>query len=90
MKIVEDSKNFACLDVQDFTSKIQAFIDFLTTEDGKAIVDWKSNKEIEKQIWNEVDDYFYNLSLEIDKQIPFEILDEFVEEIIKIAKKLML
>ena len=35
MKIVEDSKNFACLDVQDFTSKIQAFIDFLATEDGK-------------------------------------------------------
>lgn len=35
MKIVEDSKNFACLDVQDFTYKIQAFIDFLATEDGK-------------------------------------------------------
>lgn len=35
MKIIEDSKNFVCLDVQDFTSKIQAFIDFLTTEDGK-------------------------------------------------------
>ncbi|MGL5233592.1 MAG: restriction endonuclease subunit R, partial [Empedobacter falsenii] len=69
---------------------LQELINNLTTEDGKAIVDWKSNKEIEKQIWNEVDDYFYNLSLEIDKQIPFEILDEFVEEIIKIAKKLML
>lgn len=35
MKIIEDSKNFVCLDVQDFISKIQAFIDFLTTEDGK-------------------------------------------------------
>ena len=90
--IVEKMTSFSEGNQQNATIalNLQELINNLTTEDGKAIVDWKSNKEIEKQIWNEVDDYFYNLSLEIDKQIPFEILDEFVEEIIKIAQKLML
>lgn len=69
--------------------KIQGLIKNITTENNRAIVDWKLNKEIEKQIWSELDDYFYSLSLETDKQIPFDILDDFVEEVIKIAKKQM-
>lgn len=69
--------------------KIQELIKNITTENNRAIVDWKLNKEIEKQIWSELDDYFYSLSLETDKQIPFDILDDFVEEVIKIAKKQM-
>ena len=67
--------------------KIQELIKNTTTENDRAIVDWKLNKEIEKQIWSELDDYFYSLSLEMDHQIPFDILDDFVEEVIKIAKK---
>ncbi|KUY30697.1 type I restriction endonuclease subunit R [Elizabethkingia ursingii] len=69
--------------------KIQELIKNSTTENNRAIVDWKLNKEIEKQIWSELDDYFYSLSLEMDNQIPFDILDDFVEEVIKIAKKQM-
>lgn len=69
--------------------KIQELIKNTTTENDRAIVDWKLNKEIEKQIWSELDDYFYSLSLEMDHQIPFDILDDFVEEVIKIAKKQM-
>lgn len=69
--------------------KIQELIKDITTENNKAIVDWKLNKEVEKQIWSELDDYFYSLSLEMDHQIPFDILDDFVEEVIKIAKKQM-
>lgn len=69
--------------------KIQELIKNTTTENDRAIVDWKLNKEIEKQIWSELDDYFYSLSLEMDNQIPFDILDDFVEEVIKIAKKQM-
>lgn len=53
----------------------------------KSIIDWKKNKDLEKQIWNELDDYFYNISLELETSIPFELLDSFIEEIIKIAKK---
>lgn len=53
----------------------------------KTIIDWKKNKDLEKQIWNELDDYFYTISLELEKSIPFELLDGFIEEIIKIAKK---
>lgn len=69
--------------------KIQELIKNITRENNRAIVDWKLNKEIEKQIWSELDDYFYSLSLEMDHQIPFDILDDFVEEVIKIAKKQM-
>lgn len=69
--------------------KIQDLITDVTTADSKPIVDWKLNKEIEKQIWSELDDYFYALSMELSIQIPFDVLDAFVEEIIKIAKKQM-
>lgn len=73
----------------DIALKIQELIKGIIIENDKPIVDWKSNKELEKQIWSELDDYFYSLSLEIEIQIPFDILDEFVEEIIKLAKKQM-
>lgn len=53
----------------------------------KTIIDWKRNKDLEKQIISELDDYFYSISLEIEQTIPFELLDVFIEEIIKIAKK---
>lgn len=69
--------------------KIKELIKNITRENNRAIVDWKLNKEIEKQIWSELDDYFFSLSLEMDHQIPFDILDDFVEEVIKIAKKQM-
>ena len=69
--------------------KIKELIKNITRENTRAIVDWKLNKEIEKQIWSELDDYFFSLSLEMDHQIPFDILDDFVEEVIKIAKKQM-
>src|SRR5690606_15229573 len=69
--------------------KIQDLITDVTIADSKPIVDWKFNKEIEKQIWSELDDYFYALSMELSIQIPFDVLDAFVEEIIKIAKKQM-
>lgn len=53
----------------------------------KSIIDWKKNKDLEKQIISELDDYFYSISLETEKPISFDILDSFIEEIIKIAKK---
>ncbi|MBL1220276.1 type I restriction endonuclease subunit R [Chryseobacterium sp. L7] len=56
-------------------------------EGGKPIIDWKSNKDLEKQISNDLDDYFYSLSLEDDKKIPFELIDPFIEEIYTITKR---
>ncbi|HUH34946.1 MAG TPA: HsdR family type I site-specific deoxyribonuclease [Moheibacter sp.] len=53
----------------------------------KPIIDWKKNKDLEKQISGELDDYFYSVSLELSQQIPFDLLDVFIEEILKIAKK---
>lgn len=73
----------------DIALKIQEIIQEIITENDKPIVDWKSNKELEKQIWSELDDYFYSLSLEIDTQIPFDVLDEFVAEIVKLVRKQM-
>lgn len=55
----------------------------------KPIVDWKLNKDLEKRIWNELDDYFYGISLELEQNISFEIIDSFIEEVVKIAKKQM-
>lgn len=56
-------------------------------EKGQPIIDWKSNKDLEKQVSADLDDYFYNISLELNQQIPFSILDPFIEEIYKITKK---
>lgn len=53
----------------------------------KPIIDWKNNKDLEKQISGELDDYFYSISLELKQQIPFDLLDVFIEEILKISKK---
>lgn len=53
----------------------------------KTIIDWKKNKDLEKEISAELDDYFYTISHELEKSIPFELIDDFIEEIIKIAKK---
>lgn len=66
---------------------IQELIQNSISEDKKPIIDWKTNKEIEKQIWSELDDYFYNVSLEMKVAIPFDKLDELIEEVIKIARK---
>lgn len=79
--LIEKEKN------AEIALAIKNIIDTMIMDGNKAIVDWKSNTDLEMQILNELDDYFYSISLELEKSIPFELLDPFIEEVIKIAKK---
>ncbi|WP_313384449.1 HsdR family type I site-specific deoxyribonuclease [Chishuiella sp.] len=73
----------------DIALEVRSLIEGVVLEGDKPIVDWKSNDDLEKKIWNELDDYFYGISLQLQKNIPFDIIDAFIEEVIKIAKKQM-
>lgn len=66
---------------------IQSIILNKVFEGDQPIIEWKSNKDLEKQIFNDLDDYFYNLSLKEDKEIPFALVDPFIEEIYVITKR---
>lgn len=73
----------------DIALEVRSLIEGVVLEGDKPIVDWKSNADLEKKIWNELDDYFYGISLQLEQNIPFDIIDAFIEEVIKIAKKQM-
>lgn len=81
--LIEKQKN------AEIALAIETLIQEATQEGGQPIIDWKKNKDLEKQIVADIDDYFYNISLEMDTNIPFDTLDACIEEIIKIAKKQM-
>lgn len=81
--LIEKQKN------AEIALAIETLIQEATQEGGQPIIDWKKNKDLEKQIVADIDDYFYNISLEMDTPIPFDTLDACIEEIIKIAKKQM-
>lgn len=66
---------------------IQSLILDKIFEGDQPIIEWKSNKDLEKQIFNDLDDYFYNLSLEENIEIPFALVDQFIEEIYVITKR---
>ena len=66
--------------------QVKNLIEGIIIEGNKPIVDWKLNKDLEKRIWHELDDYFYGISLQLDQNIPFDTIDSFIEEVIKIAK----
>ncbi|MGU9937087.1 type I restriction endonuclease subunit R [Empedobacter brevis] len=73
----------------DIALEVRSLIEGVVLDGNKPIVDWKSNADLEKKIWNELDDYFYGISLQLEQNIPFDIIDAFIEEVIKIAKKQM-
>jgi len=79
--LIEKQKN------ADIAKAIKEILTQNIFDGSKTIIDWKKNKDLEKQIFSDLDDYFYSISLELDKTIPFELVDVFIEEIIKIAKK---
>ncbi|MDF2930841.1 MAG: type restriction endonuclease subunit [Chryseobacterium sp.] len=71
----------------EIAAEIQRIVVNKIFEDGKPIIEWKSNRDLEKEITNDLDHYFYNLSLEGKKPIPFELIDSFIEEIYTITKR---
>lgn len=66
--------------------EVRSLIEGVVLDGNKPIVDWKLNDDLEKKIWNELDDYFYGISLQLQQNIPFDVIDTFIEEVIKIAK----
>lgn len=55
-------------------------------ENGTPIIDWANKTDIEGQIRINIDDYLYDLKAEKDIELPFDKIDQLVEEGLKIAK----
>ena len=55
-------------------------------EDDALIVDWQTNVEIENALRIKLDDYLFDAQQKYEITIPFDTIDEIIEEVLKIAK----
>ncbi|MCB0497227.1 MAG: type I restriction endonuclease subunit R [Cyclobacteriaceae bacterium] len=65
---------------------IDHVIKSIVFENGKPIIDWVNKSDIEGRIKIEIDDYLFDLKTQQDIELPFDLIDELVEEGLKIAK----
>jgi type I restriction enzyme R subunit len=80
---------------EDKTSNIAAImaegidqvIKSIVFENGKPIIDWDTKSDVEGNIKIEIDDYLYDLKTQQDIELPFELIDQLVEQGIEIAKR---
>jgi type I restriction enzyme, R subunit len=70
----------------DIALRLDQEIMNLIIEDGKLIIDWQTNDEIEKSLKIALDDTFYEIKQKFDLDISFEKVDQIIEEIYSIAK----
>lgn len=55
-------------------------------ENGKAIIDWQSKSDIEGRVRIEIDDYLFDLQGKQNLELPLDLIDDFVEESLKVAR----
>lgn len=82
LKRAEDSKNIAALMAEGIDQVIRSIV----FENGKPIIDWANKSDIEGKIKIEIDDFLYVLKAHQDIELPFDLIDELVEEGLKVAK----
>ncbi|QEK52479.1 type I restriction endonuclease subunit R [Pedobacter aquae] len=77
-------------DIQNIGAKIAEEIDnvikSIVFENGKPIIDWIYKSDIEGKIRIDIDDYLFDLKAHQDLELPFDLIDELVEEVLKVAK----
>lgn len=82
LKRNESSQNIAALMAEGIDRVIKSIV----FENGKPIIDWITKSEIEGRIKIEIDDYLFDLKAHQDLELPFDLVDELVEEGLKVAK----
>ena len=82
LKSTEGTQNTAALMAEGIDQVIKSIV----FENGKPIIDWVTKSDIEGRINIEIDDYLYELKAQHDLDLPFNLIDELIEEGLKIAK----
>ena len=82
LKRSEGSQNIAALMAEGIDEVIKSIV----FENGKPIIDWVNKSDIEGRIKIDIDDYLFDLKIQQGIELPFDLIDELVEEGIKVAK----
>jgi type I restriction enzyme R subunit len=82
LKREEDHPNIAA----DIAKGIDNVIKSIVFENGKPIIDWVHKSDIEGNIRIDIDDYLFELKAQKNIVLPFDLIDELVEESLKVAK----
>lgn len=82
LKRTESTQNIAAVMAEGIDDVIKSIV----FENGKPIIDWVNKSDIEGRIKIEIDDYLFDLKAQQDIELPFDLIDELVEEGLKVAK----
>lgn len=78
----EESPNISALIAEGIDSIIKSVV----FENGKPIIDWVNKSDIQGKIKIEIDDYLFDMKTQRDIDLPLDLVDQLVEESIKVAK----
>ncbi|MDN3689661.1 type I restriction endonuclease subunit R [Cyclobacterium jeungdonense] len=78
----DGSKNIAAVMAEGIDQLVKSIV----FENGKPIIDWVNKSDIEGRIKIDIDDYLFDLKAQQDIELPFDLIDELVEESLKVAK----
>jgi type I restriction enzyme R subunit len=65
---------------------IDNLIRSIVFEDGKLIIDWQNKSDVEGHIKIAIDDYLYDIKTKYSIDLPFSLIDQMVEDGLKVAK----
>lgn len=82
LKRSEGAENVAAIIAEGIDHVIKSIV----YENGKPIIDWAHKSDIEGKIKIQIDDYLFDLKAQRDVELPFDLIDELVEQGLKIAK----
>jgi len=82
LKRDEGSQNIAAIMAEGIDQVIKSIV----FENGKPIIDWVNKSDIEGRIKIDIDDYLFDLKAQQGIELPFDLIDELVEESLKVAK----
>ncbi len=82
LKRAEGAENIAAVMAEGIDQVIKSIV----FENGKPIIDWVNKSDIEGRIKIDIDDYLFDLKAQQDIELPFDLIDELVEEGLKVAK----
>ena len=68
--------------------QLELLINHIIYEEGTPIVDWQQNSLLVSEIAQTIDDFFYQLRQQQGVEIPFDIVDTIIEEIVKVSKQI--
>ncbi len=82
LKFTDGSQNIAAVMAEGIDQVIKSIV----FENGRPIIDWVNKSDIEGRIKIEIDDYLFDLKTQQEIELPFDLIDELVEEGLKVAR----